>query len=222
MSYTDRHGQTVSFDLGGGPDSWESLGVRIIDNEGLHLTVDIPLAEAVKLLAEGAAETAAALAARIPRLDPLRRGGQVTNILHTAEGLSWNLTADRDIVWETRLGWQIQWSDTTGLWGVTRPAGRVQHLTMQALDDRVGPDHYPILGITVTTAPRTIHDGQLGTLPKDDAYVYETARGMQIRWDGDRAQFGVTSADGQFTGFWGAAELPEAIPPNQYPIHRKN
>ena len=111
MSYTDRHGDTVSFDLGGPADGWESMRVLIQSDGEQDASVDMPLEEAAVLLAEALTEVTQALAGRKNRLpDPLAKGGEVTHIMHTVEGISFGMPWDEGIVWETRLGWQLRWS----------------------------------------------------------------------------------------------------------------
>lgn len=224
MSHTDRYGNTIDFDLGGGPDSWVTLRIRITADGEQDAVVELPLIDAVQVLTEGAAEAADALAAQKPLPDPLAAGGEVTHIMHTVEGVSFGMPQDAGIVWETRKGWQLRWVPEQKTWRVSRPSSRHQMMQMGDWARILGPEHYPMLGITVDVAPKVIHDGELAKLPQNPAYVYRTNRGLIIEWDQGRGQF-IVSPQGanvppEQVEYWPPERLAAGLAPNQFPIRR--
>lgn len=222
MSQTDRYGNTIDFDLGGGPDSWETLRIRITADGEQDATVELPLIDAVQFFTEGATEAADALAAQKPLPDPLADGGEVTHILHTAEGMSFHMTQDPGIVWETRKGWQILWEPREELWRVGRPGNRYELMSMGQWGHLIGREHFPILGISVLVAPKVIHDGELHWLPRSPHYRYKTNRGLTLEWDGQREKFiakpkGYPNVPAEE---WAPERLLEGLAPNHFPIIR--
>lgn len=222
MSYTDRYDNTIDFDLGGGPDSWETMRIRITAEGEQDASVEFPLAEAVKVLTAGAAEAADALAAQKPLRSPLADGGEVTHILHTVENISFHMHQDEKIVWETRQGWHIQWKPDLTRWQITRPGGHITLEQMGKWAPIIGAEHYPILGITVDVAPNVIHDGELHKLPQSPHYRYRTNRGATIEWDWQREKFIVKPKGypNSKAEEWHPDRLLEGLPPNQFPIIR--